>query len=120
MRPAAAGNTNDKTEIALRALFAVSAKIIDPESQRCNLGSVYLREHSDTQGVKVGEAILAELAEMDRGKNKVIGWCKGKRPTMCYVGIFHADEDDVSSTELRFQAINGKALIRTLSCVSTP
>jgi hypothetical protein len=120
--PAAAQSlsADNRTELALRALLAIAGAPIKPEAQHCNLGELYARSHSATAGVTVGEALLGELATMGSGRNTVRGACRGSERPHCTVALHHARGEDLSSTEFRFDVIDGKARIETLICLSTP
>ena len=112
-----------ETEIALRALESVGGETIRPEHQHCNLGSVYLQRINpqEQRPVAIREPLIGELAEMAQGgRNHVVGRCRGANPATCYLGLFHAKGEDVSSTEYRFTMIAGKVQADTLDCVSTP
>ena|SRR5579872_279861 len=111
---------DDRTEIALRALLSIAHEPIKPGAQHCNLGGVYLKDHSGSEGVTVGEALLGELAEMTDGRNRITGECRGSNYAHCVVRLSHARGEDVSSTEFRFEIVDGKTQIATLVCISTP
>jgi hypothetical protein len=111
----------DRTEVALRTLLTVVHQRIKPEEQHCNLGGIYVRSHNDANPpATVGEVLLSEMSTMVNGQNLVRGSCRGSGRMHCQVRLSHARGEDVSSSTLWFDAVDGKALIDMMRCISTP
>ena len=66
------------------------------------------------------DVLAMELAGFSRGKNTIVGSCKGEEPKSCTLHISHAYREDVYSAYIRFKVRGGVVDISTLSCIMTP
>jgi hypothetical protein len=99
-----------ETQAAWRALFAASEDPIKPGSS-CD--GAYGQEGPP----RVGDLLAMRLSFLYHGKNSIVGKCRGQT---CSLSIRHAYDEDVSSTDIRFQVRDSKALAETLECVMSP
>ena len=99
----------DETEKALYALLGITNDFI-PDSSSCQ-GYYH-------PGKAVVKDILApELAGLYSGENIIQGHCKSGQ---CAISITHAKGESVTSTDIKFKLVNGKASIDSLECIITP
>jgi|SRR5580658_4850746 hypothetical protein len=99
-----------ETQAAWRALFAVSEDPIKP-------GSSCDGPYGQEGPPRVGDLLAMRLSFLYHGKNSIVGKCRGQT---CSLSIRHAYDEDVSSTDIRFQVRDSKALAETLECVMSP
>lgn len=70
---------------------------------------------------RIGDVFAYRLAYLSDGKNVVSGYCDNERAQQeCAISMTHANGEDVASTTIRFQVVNGKLVPASLACVITP
>lgn len=104
-----AANPED-TSKALQALFAIANEPI-PKSSTC------FGVYGPGGPPKVRDFLAVQFAALGGGANTVAGKCSASR---CEVSLRHAAGEDVSSADVRFELLWGRADLRTLQCVITP
>lgn len=101
-----------ETKEVLDLLLAASTMTIPPQSS-CQ------GDYGQQGKPKVKDVLAMELAYLNRGRNTIIGKCKGD-PKSCVLRIRHAYGEDVYSADIHFQVRGGLVDINTLSCIMTP
>ena len=106
----------DASQMAVALLLSVSDEIIPP--------------HSSCHGIfggdgppRVRDLLAMELATFSRGKNTLAGTCKAdaaRQVQVCQVSISHEFGEEASSAEIRFDAMEGRAVVSSLACRLAP
>ncbi len=104
-------NDSDDATRAMRALLALSNEVI-PKRSTC------YGNYGQRGAATVKDVLAAQLGNLSPGKNLIRGECTNGR---CSVRITHdGGSEDVASAEFKFAVRNGKAVISTLTCLTTP
>ena len=108
-------NTNttpDETRLAITTLLGASNKLL-PRNESCD--GFWSSDISQPSRVK--HLVSSALSAFDTGENRVFGKCENDR---CVIEFGHKNDDDVFHARIRFRTHNGKIIISTLDCFSTP
>ena len=98
---------------AMSALLAASDDVI-PETSSCH------GLFGGGSPGRVRDLVAMEFATLSRGRNVVIGHCDADEDGRCSVSITHDFGEEVSSADIRFKTLDGRAIPESLDCVLTP
>lgn len=98
------------TSHALNALLTLSNAVI-AKSSTCHA------DYGQKGPARVRHLLAMRMAYLYNGENTIHGRCDAQR---CSVVISHAAGEDLASTTIRFDLVQGRASIPSLHCVMTP